>query len=249
MRSRENSGQKFKSGVVTELIRAMQPEMAYSPDDGISSDLFRGTQLFSTYPDRYSTEDRMAGRIGDTDVIIAEVHAEERRTRTDSKGRTKTYYVTIFKGILMVADFHKNFRGVTRVLPDNEDSIFGKMGTAMKGFLPFESKEAVRMEDPDFENHFQVYSTDHVEAHYILSTSMRRRILELRQFWDDAAVSLSFVESMVNLAIPYKGNLLEPEAKKSLKNNQQLLRVVEELRSCFQLVEDLNLNTRIWDKE
>ena len=234
---------------MTELVRTIQPKVRFAPDRGIECSLFRATQLFPTSPDRYATEDQLAGKVGETDVLIAEINAEEKRTRTDSDGDTETYYVTIFKGVMMVADFHKNFQGVTRVLPDNESGIFGAMGKAMQGFFPFGSKDLVRMEDPDFENHFQVYSSDQVEARYLLSTTMMRRILSLRNAWKGANIRISFVDSMVNVAIPLKGNFFEPRLQESLHGSSQIQRVAEELKSCFDLVEDLNLDTRIWARE
>lgn len=238
----------FKTDVVTELVQTIQPKIRYAPEKGIESTLFRATQLFPTAPDRYATEDQLAGKVGETDLMIAEVHAEEKRTRTDSDGDTETYYVTIFKGIMMVADFHKNFNGVTRLLPDNESGIFGSMGKAMQGFFPFGSKDLVRMEDPDFENHFRVYSSDQVEARYILSTSMMRRILTLRNAWKDANIRISFVDSMVNVAIPSDKNFFEPKLKESLHGSSQIQRVAEELKACFDLVDDLDLDTRIWTR-
>ncbi|NIP92937.1 MAG: DUF3137 domain-containing protein, partial [Akkermansiaceae bacterium] len=53
---------------------------------------------------------------------------EDKRTRTDSKGRTQTYWVTIFKGLLVVADFHKHFKSEVTVMPDFAESAFGRIG-------------------------------------------------------------------------------------------------------------------------
>ena len=155
----------------------------------------------------------------------------------------------IFRGLLFTADFHKNFRGVTRVLPDNEGGLFHGLGQALKGVLPFESKEEVRMADPDFEKYFRVYSTDHVEAHYLLPPSMLRRISELRIAWGNAPIRLSFVDSKVSVAIPFHDNLLDANPKKSLRDGGEVRRVARELNACLGLVEDLELNTRIWSKD
>jgi len=238
----------FKQDLVRELIRGLAPGLEYAPDHGIHSDDFQSTQLFATRPDRYKTEDRLSGRIGESNVVMAEIHAEERRTRTDSKGNTETYYVTIFQGILLVADFPKHFQGVTRVLPDNESSLFSGIGKAMQGFFPFGSKDLVRLEDPEFENHFQVYASDQVEARYLLSTSLMRRILDLREAWG-AAVRLSFLNHNIHLAIPCRRNLFEPGLEQSLFEDGPFRRIAGEIRSCLELVEQLNLDNRIWTRE
>ncbi len=238
----------FKYEIVGAIVQQLQPGLTFAPETGIGIESFCASQLFSSKPDRYSTEDELFGTIGATEIQLAEVHAEDRRTRS-SKGRTETYYVDIFKGVLLIADFHKHFNGVTRVMPDKEDGIFASLGKGLSGLFPFESKQAVRMADPEFENHFKVFSTDHVEAHYILSHGMMRRILAIREAWGNQRVRLSFVDSKVTLAIPHRGNLLEVKPRESLVGGGQIQRVVGELRECFQLVEDLNLNTRIWTKE
>ena len=68
----------FKFVVVRTIAKHLHPEMEYLPQIGIAKEVFMQTQLFDTEPDRYSTEDQLAGRIGKTEVELAEVHAEER---------------------------------------------------------------------------------------------------------------------------------------------------------------------------
>ncbi len=239
----------FKSTLVRELVRALAPGLDYFPAQGISSEEFLRTQLFTTRPDLYRTEDLLTGRIGECPVAIAEIHAQERRTRQDSKGNSETYYVTIFQGLLMSADFPKQFHGVTRILPDNEKSLFAGIGKAMEGFFPFGSKDLVRLEDPEFETHFQVYSSDQIEARYLLSTSLMRRILDLRQAWGGCALRISFVDSSIHVAIPHKANFFEPNLQESLlEPSGEFQRIASEVRSCLELVEQLNLETRIWSR-
>jgi hypothetical protein len=238
----------FKSDLVRELVRAIAPGLDYFPTQGIPSEQFLRTQLFTTRPDRYRTEDLLTGRIGECPVAIAEIHAEERRTRRDSKGNSETYYVTIFQGILMSAEFPKRFHGVTRILPDNEKSLFAGIGKAIEGFFPFGSNDLVRLEDPEFETHFQVYSSDQVEARYLLSTSLMRRILDLRQTWGSRALRISFVDSQIHLAIPNQANFFEPNLHDSLLGDGPFQRIAAEIRSCLELVEQLNLETKIWSR-
>jgi len=238
----------FKTDVVRELVALMAPQLDYFPEQGISRDAFRAMRLFTTAPDRYVTEDLLTGRIGETEVAIAEVCAEERRTRTDSDGKSQTYYVTIFDGVLLTADFHKDFQAATLVLPDNEKGFFSGIGKAIQGFFPFGRDELVRLEDPEFESHFAVYSSDQVEARYLLSSSLMQRILELRSIWGEVPVRLSFIDSKIHVAIPCSRDLFEPRLDQSLTDSDFLHRLVSEIRSCLDLVEQLNLDRRIWSR-
>jgi hypothetical protein len=232
---------------IEAIVGVMEPQMRYSPHQGVSVPTFVASSLFRT-PDRYKSEDGLSGRVGQTDLLLSEVHAEQKHESRDSKGRRQVYYTTIFRGIFMVADFHKHFIGTTRVLPDSAERWFGGLGRALQGFRPLSSQELVYLEDPEFEKQFVVYSTDQVEARYILSTSMARRILELRQRWGDD-VRVAFVNSHVYLAITHSQAFLDPEVEQGTLSREQLTQVVSELAMCFDLVDELNLNTRIWTKE
>ena len=118
----------YKAEVVPRLLDLIAPRLRHTSAAGISSATFVGTELFATSPDRYASEDLIEGTLGKTFLQLAEVHAEDRRTSTDSKGNTKTTYVTIFKGVLLIADFHKHFQGRTFVFPDTAENLLGNFG-------------------------------------------------------------------------------------------------------------------------
>ena len=108
---------------------------------GNQGSTFRNCALF-TSPDRYHTEDLIQGRVGKTDFCCAEIHAEERKTRVNSKGQTSHYWVDIFKGFFFIADFQKDFQGHTTIL---RNSLF-KLSS---------SGSRVKLENPDFEKTFE----------------------------------------------------------------------------------------------
>lgn len=246
-----NRSRKFLREVKWHMMRglldAIQPGMQYDPDRGISKEMFRAARLFSESADRYESEDLIRGRVGETDIMLSEVHAQYRSTSTDSKGRTRTTYHTFFRGLFLMADFHKHFSGTLRVMP-GYSGLLGGIGRALAGFRPFSAEKVVQLEDPEFDEMFIVYGSDDIEARYILSPSMMRRILDLRRRWNDQ-VRLSFFESSVCLAISHKNNLFEPSLKTPVGCGTQLGRIASEVRTCLDLVEDLSLNTRIWSKE
>ena len=238
--------QQIKLLLVRRLLDAIQPGLHYDPAAGIPLPVFTAARLFSHSADRYQVEDLIRGRVGDTDVMLSEIHAQYRSTSTDSKGNTTTSYHTFFRGLFMQADFHKHFRGTMRVMP-NSGSFFGGLGRALSAFRPFSSEQLVRFEDTEFEQAFNVYGSDDIEARYILSPGMMRRILELRHRWNDE-VRLSFFDSNVCIAIQHRHNLFEPQLNRPVDCQQQLQQIAGEIRVCLDLVEDLNLNTRIWTK-
>ena len=107
------------------------------------------------------------------------------------------------------------------------------------------------MEDPEFERLFKVFSTDQVEARYILTPNMIRRIVEFRNR-TQSQVRVSFIASRVFVAIPTSHNHFEPPSllapADKLLDPATLAQYFEELKFALAVVDELNLNTRIWTK-
>ena len=235
---------EFKSKIIDAMVKAINPKLNYAKDRCISQNEFYESGIFTTGIDRYKGEDWVKGRIGETYFEFSEIHAEYKSSSTDSDGNRKTTYHTIFKGLFMKADFHKHFSGETYVLTDTAEKYFGFIGKAMQKVST--RGHLVYLENPMFEKEFAVYSTDEVEARYLLSINMLERILELKQKFE-TDVQLSFVGSDVHIAIPNL-DILEINIKQSLLEQEPILRCYTELRMCFDIIEDLNLNTRVWTK-
>lgn len=239
---------EFKQKVLPVIIKSINPGLAYSADNYIARHEFVGSKIFQNRIDRYKGEDHFIGMVGQTHVEFSELHAEEKHTSTDSKGRTQTRWVTIFKGLFMIADFHKDFKGHTIVLPDTAEKFFGGwLGKKLQSWN-ISRDDLINLEDPEFEKEFVVYGDDQVEARYILSTSMMRRILELQQKFN-CGIYLSFLNSKVYIAIYSGKNMLEPKFSQSLLEQDALKRFYDEINICLDIVEQLNLNTRIWSKQ
>lgn len=223
----------YKEEVVDEIIHAFCPNATYSPNNGVGEDLFRNSGLF-TSPDRYHAEDLIEGCLDKTSFICSEVHAEERRARSTKNG-VQYYWEDIFKGFLFIADFHKEFQGETTILRNSFFKV--KMGASR-----------VKMENPDFEKVFDVFSTNQIEARYLITPSMMERMLELDSNFKKG-VTISFRNSTILVAIPDSKNRFEADVWSSLNDMSILKSDFSVLQSLLDIVEELNLNTRIWSKE
>ncbi|VVB51151.1 Uncharacterised protein [uncultured archaeon] len=240
--------QQFKESVVRKLIRFIDENLAYSPSQGIKQETFMRSRIFTIYPDRYASDDYVSGTVGKTAIAFSDVHAQQRTETRDSRGRRYVTYTTIFKGVFFVADFNKNFKGTTLVLPDTAQRLLGTvLGSALQSHN-FARPPLVKLEDPEFEKMFVVYGDDQIEARYILSTSMMARIAEFKKK-SKKDIYLSFVDDKVMMAIPYSKDMFEPHILKSLLDFGTLDEYFDNIQIIVGLVEDLNLNTRIWGKQ
>ena len=226
------------------MTRLIQPDMVYSLDRGISEQAFKETGLYSGDIDRYSSEDLFAGKIGKTEMMFSETHAEDKRTRTDSKGHSSTYWVTVFKGLLAIVDFNKDFKNWVVIKPDFAESSFGWLGRTIQNF----SSNLVRLESPEFENAFVVHGGDQVEARYLLTPDMQERLLDLRKWFGDD-IRMAFHDSRLHLTIPNSDDWFEPNIQISAHDTSQMHKFLHQMTSIFRIVEMLDLNTRIWTKD
>ncbi|MDE7074733.1 MAG: DUF3137 domain-containing protein [Odoribacter sp.] len=224
----------YKEHIIAHIISCLCKGADYRPGEGIPESLFRKSKLFHTTPDRYHSEDLICGKIDKTAFSCAEIVAEEKHVSTNSKGQRREYWVDIFRGFFFIADFNKDFRGETLVYRNS--------------WIKFGRGQRVKLENPNFEKQFDVFSTDQVEARYILTPNLMERLLELDARFP-GKITVSFRDSSVIIAIPDSTNHFEAGIWKCLLKSNKLEREFGTLVSLFRIVHDLNLNLRIWTKD
>jgi len=234
----------YKDKIISEIASHIEPSLVYQPNHGIDQSSFVEIGHYSNRIDRYQSEDHFSGQVGDTSLSFAEIHAQYKTTSTDSNGKKKTTWHTLFEGVMFTADFHKNFNTWVTIKPDKESSLFGWIGTKMQKM----SKSHIRMEDPEFEENFKVNAGDDQEARYLLTPDMQQRLLTVKKQYG-AGVIISFQRGCAYLTIPIKDNWFEGSLKESALSESQVDRIASQIVHFLELVEAMNLNTRIWTKE
>jgi hypothetical protein len=235
----------YKNDVIGAALKFLDESLSIQPAQGIEASEFMYTQLFSTEPDRYKTEDLVTGCAGKTRFYFAEVHAEY-KTVTQTKNGTRTEWHDIFKGIIFAADFNKRFNGVTIVKPKDFGAAFGAWFS--KNLFSFGSKDVVQLENTEFDKTFVTHGSDQVESRYILTPAMMERILNLNH-QTKYNISLSFIESRMYIGFPLNRNYFEAPVFKSLLSPETVNEDITTIKFMYDIVKELDLNTRIWGKE
>jgi hypothetical protein len=233
---------EFKEKIISPLIDALEEKLTYHKDLHISEHLFNRSKLFSA-PDRHSGNDLVKGEIQNTKIRFSDFHAEKRHK--NSKGNDN--WSTIFKGLFIVAEFNKNFIGKTVVLPDTAQRTFGDL---LGGWLQSKNlgrDELVKMDDVEFEKRFVVYSDDQIEARYILSHSIMKKLTDFERKFGHP-LYISFVRNHIHMAIYYDKDMFEPTIFSSLMDYKTAMEYVETLHLVAGIIEELKLNERIWSK-
>jgi hypothetical protein len=232
----------FKQELIERIIHFISPDLTYQSNNFIGVDTFERSRLFMTGIDRYNGDDYVFGKIDRTQFWFSEVKAEYKTTT--SKGQTQWH--TIFKGLFFVADFNKHFEGSTVVLPNRLGR--GSLARILQKVNLTRREKLIKLEDPEFNKHFVVYGDDQIESRYVLSPSLMQRLIAFRKK-NRNPLHISFVSSFLFLAIGYTRNLFEPSYFKSLTQIETVKPYFEDIRLAVGIVEDLNLNTRIWTKQ
>ena len=226
-----NYKMKFKQEVVAEVFRIVCPSGKYEPQHGIAKEIFVGCGIFDDRGD-YHTDDRVRGKIGHTPFEAAEV---KRQYSTGSGKNSRTY--TVFHGLFFHLDFNKSLSGVTFVTPETAQ---GHQIGSRSGMTQ------TTLESPDFEKEFKVWTTNEVEARYILTPAMMDKLLSLRQAAEHP-VFLGFRGNRAFLGVHYGRALFEPGIA-STTSEQSILEMAEHFALAEVVVNELDLNTRIWTK-
>jgi len=233
----------FKSAVIGGIIRWLAEGLEYFPYERIPDDNFNASGIYNHKPDRSSGTDLVRGTIDKTWIRFSLLHTEYKTTETDKDGHTETTWHTIFNGIFFVGDFNKHFNGHTLVVPASANKLMRMLTTPIFG-----GDKIIALENPEFGKRFQVFSSDQVEARYILSTSLMERLLTFVTKANNE-VKISFVHSCVFIGISTGSRLFEPKYFRSIVSYSACERYFLFLNLAVGVVEDLNLNLRIWTKQ
>ncbi|MCK5067632.1 MAG: DUF3137 domain-containing protein [Bacteroidales bacterium] len=114
-------------------------------------------------------------------------------------------------------------------------------------FPNIKKKNLVKLEDRQFEKEFAVYSKDQVEARYVLTPMLMQKILDFNK-QTRRGIFLSFSKSRINIAVPL-GNIFEPPFRRSVTDYDYFKKNYYYLSLFAEIVEELDLNTRIWGKK
>ena len=226
----------YKKEIMPRLVATLGDDIHYDSDKKLGIGSFRNSKLFEIHKkDNIYGEDCIYGMADKTAFSFCESSYLYEYKNDDGDDKTDH----LFDGLSFEADFNKDFHGVTLLCNKRpkhlDDSEYPK----------------VNLESPAFNKKFNVYATDEVEARYILSPALQERFVRLvenlHKSSGEKKLMVSFYNSRILILIPSSKNRFEARILSRLK----LDRVRKDfllIHSLMGIVEELNLNNRIWTK-
>ncbi|MCK9225899.1 MAG: DUF3137 domain-containing protein [Candidatus Muirbacterium halophilum] len=237
----------FKFSIVKNIVEFVNPKLNYSPYEFVSKSHFKKSRLFNSRIDNYKGDDYISGKIDKTELFFSELHVEKVDHYRNSKGKKRKRITQIFNGLFFCADFNKHFTGKTIIAVDKSEKIFGRLANTFQAMFSHQG-ELVKFEDPEFEKEFAVYSDSQQQARYIISPALARRIIDYKNK-AGLDITMSFIDSSVYVAISRNEGFFDPAIFEKTDNFTIVSKVYEELMLALDLINILDLNTRIWTKE
>lgn len=116
-----------------------------------------------------------------------------------NKSADNVYYT--FRGMFCWMNFKKQLKGHTVILTNNQSEKINRFFSTS-----FSEEQRIQLEDPRFTNQFVVYSTDQIEARYVLSLAFMEKIVALKEKFNQP-ILLSFQNKQMYLAVKNKHGL------------------------------------------
>ncbi len=98
----------------------------------------------------------------------------------------------------------------------------------------------MRLEDPAFEEAFQVFSDDQVEARYLLNPGFMQRLLDLDRHLGSGNMALTFHGQEVWISLRQKGDSFRMGGLFKGYSRESVTAFLKGLADLFHLIEELN---------
>jgi hypothetical protein len=200
----QKATKELKTGINSAIARSLGINFDYEVVPGAE---FEASKTYGLVPgfDRSGFEDRWHGALEGHDFNLYEAHLEDRR----GSGKNR-HWVTVFRGVIIKMGFGRDFHSATLLQrAGKHQSWFGLGGR--KDFVNFGGHrlDYVDQVHPDFEDIFEVWSDDQVEARVLVHPSYIEHLLELERVFEGEAIRALFRRGEVILAVESRTNLFE----------------------------------------
>lgn len=191
--------------------------------------LYKTNKLLPSW-DRVNFEDRMSGNVDGAEFTFCEAHLEK-ESRDSDGDRT---WSTVFRGILMEVDFHRDFLGRTVVLRD-------------AGIFNFKKKAGMKkvgLVDPKFEKIFEAYSTDQVESRYLLTPTFMQKLVDLETSVSGKKIRFGFLEDKLHIAVEAPNQFEAGSMYKPLIDTERTHKIMGEIGAVFDVIKGVGKDKR-----
>jgi Protein of unknown function (DUF3137) len=214
-----------KVGINEAIAGALGLTYSHDCEPGQPFALAKECRLLPSH-DRASFEDQWSGTIGEIPFMLHEAKLENQR------------WVTVFHGLVMSVGYARRFHGTTLLARNNAFRKFfgGKKDSIKVIGMELDYAEMVH---PDFEDKFDIYTTDQVEARHLIDPVYVERLIALESSYRGEDVATIFHEG--SLVVTLKaGNMFESGSIEARDDRTRLATTIDQFARVADLARELN---------
>lgn len=228
----------IKVGINSAIAREFG--ISYSHDVTPGAE-WEAAQQYGLVPgcDRDNFEDRWFGSLEGHSFSLYEAHLEKQR----GSGKNRRW-VTVFRGAIFDMSFGRDFHSTTLLQRKGKHKKWLGFG-GRKDHVSFSGHrlDYVDQVHPDFEDVFEVWSDDQVEARVLIHPSYVEHLLALESAFNGDEVRALFRGGEVILAIE-SGNLFESGSMNAAEDHARVAEAAEQFGAMARLALAINQNER-----
>jgi hypothetical protein len=226
---RREYAKAYKQEILPSLAKLFG-NFTYNVDGRVPMHSMRSSKIVPRH-DKYESEDYFMGEYMGVRIQFSEVDLKQKR-----RSKNRTHYVSVFQGLAVLLDMKsKRFLGHT-IIDHNKSKIsewFKERSLDLK---------RANLVDPVFEDRFDVYTNDQVEARYLVDPTMIERLNGMYEEYNGNKMAAAFYDSKMLILIASKHNYFEPaQLEIPATDPRSILSMKKEIGEILSIVERLEL--------
>lgn len=223
---------KYEKEIKKIFMRKILPIMGklkWNCRNKIDMDEASGLKIFPDFW-RVIPDDYFKGDHNGVTFEIFDLSLEDKRT--DRKGGT--YYVSVFEGVIIKFKLNKSFAGHTIITNDS-----------LLHWSPSSDLRHTVLEDVQFEKKYDVFTTDEVEARYLITTAFIDRLNNLKTKFLAKNINCVFKDGYLYVVFKKKDAFGICNIYKSFADFEQFYSMFEQILAIRYLIDTFKLDQKI----
>ena len=218
----------YKKEILPEVANLIG-DLEYKVDGKIPMEDMKPSKIIPGHTS-YGTEDLFFGQHNGANIQFSEINLRKKSGKST---------VTVFKGLCILLSYEsEKFAGHT-ILTKDKGAIGGWFQNT------FGSLEHADLVDPEFEDLFDVFTNDQVEARYLIDPVIIERLKALYEEYDGSKLMAAFYQNRFLILIASNTNHFEPaDIRTSALNEDGIVSMKQEVREILSIVDQLALYDR-----
>ena len=222
-----------KTGINSAIAAALQLRYSHDCPPGAGFARARAHKMFDDHS-RSSFEDLWEGDLAGLPFSLHEAHLE----RKQGSGKN-SHWVTVFRGPIITIRGARAFHGVTLLERAGRHQKFLFFGEAEEITLDGVKLARADMVHPDFEDAFTVFTSDQVEARWLVHPTYIEKLIALEQAFGGQNVRALFKDGDLTIVLK-ADDMFESGSLDAAKDRANVEKCVSQFMAMAELATSLN---------